>query len=394
MKQNEMKTRMKRCRKESEVEQASRKKKKVDCFAILPDDLLLDIFQKLPSDVLRYKIRFVCKRWFSVITNRILLDHASLILEDSYGCHMVRLMDICEEKQGLKMKEQYLEIPYSGRIKSWCDEFLLITDLDKQGSLYIYDLITKQGSFLPPCSTSCGGHYGCKCGVGLSYDKFKGVYKVVHVFFGPEIQCELLILKRNITSCDSLKWKKINSPYYTGQRRYYWDDPISIQGRYFHWDVHCSKYLVSMDTVKERFHPTRLPVFDAFTMNKRYFLVEMGGFLALLHKVSIDMINIWMLKDYQRSKWENMRSINISNNLCSSFHTGNALPFPVTCVKNKRYIIFRKPGSKTGLYSYDLKDKIIRKLDVDIDPSERCVVPTTASSCFEVGSLCSLNQKG
>ncbi|KAI3705078.1 hypothetical protein L1987_75310 [Smallanthus sonchifolius] len=393
--QNSMRTEMKRCRKESEAEQVSRKRKKVDCFAFLPDDLLLDILQKLPADILRYKTRFVCRRWFSLITNRILLDHASLILENSSGIHTVRLMDISEEKQGLTMRDQYLEIPYSGRIKSWCNEFLLITDLNKEGSLYIYDLISKQGSFLPQCSTSCGGHYGCKCGVGLSYDKFKEVYKVVHVFLGPQIQCELLSLKGNIASCNSLKWKKISGPYYTGQRQYYWDDPVSVKGRYFHWDVHCSKYLVSMDTVKERFRQTRLPGSDVFPMNKRYFLVEMGGFLTLLHKVSLDKINIWMLKDYQRSKWENLQSISISSYVWSSIYPGSVLPLPVTCVKSKRYIIFRKPGSETGLYSYDLKNKIMRRLDVDIAPDERCVVRTTAAaSFFEVRSSCSVYQKG
>uniref|UniRef100_A0A251UD39 Putative glycoside hydrolase family 17, F-box domain-containing protein n=1 Tax=Helianthus annuus TaxID=4232 RepID=A0A251UD39_HELAN len=202
---NSMKTGTKRSRKESEAEQASRKKKKVDCFASLHDDLLIDILQKLPADILRYKTRFVCKRWFSLITNRILFDHASLILETSYGSRTVRLLDISEDKHGLTLKEQNLEIPYTGRIKSWCNEFLLITDLYKEGSLFIYDMIRKQGSFLPPCSTSCGGHYGCKCGVGLSYDKFKGVYKVVHAFLGPQIQCELLIFKGDIASCNSYR---------------------------------------------------------------------------------------------------------------------------------------------------------------------------------------------
>ncbi|XP_076903706.1 F-box protein At3g07870-like [Bidens hawaiensis] len=376
---------MKRKRKGSVGKQAPSKRTKVDFFTSLHDDIVLDIFQKLPADILRYKTRFVCKRWFSLITDRVLRDHASFLLENTGGSSAVRLMDISEHKQGLALKDQPLELQYTGRTKSWCNEFLLITDLNKQGTLYVYNIISKKGLFLPPCSTSCGGHYGCKCGVGLSYDKFKGVYKVVHVFWGPQIQCELLILKGDIASCSSLAWKKIAGPYYTGQRRYYWDDPVSVQGRYFHWDVHCNKYLVSMDTVKERFRQTRLPVSDVFPMNKRYFLVEMGGFLSLLHNVTFDKINIWMLKDYQRSKWENMQSISTSSYLCSSIYPGFVLPFPVTCVRSKRYIIFRKPGPESGLYSYDLKDKVMRRLDVDIKPGERCVVRTiVAAGSFEI----------
>lgn len=371
---------MKRYGKQCEAEQVTRRKKNVDFFSILPDDLLLEILRKLPADMLRYKVRFVRRRWFNLITNRILLDHASLILEKPTGSDTVRLIDIREEKHGLKMSEQYLDIPYSGRIKSWCNEFLLITDLDREGSLYIFNFITKEGAFLPECSTICGGHYGCKCGVGLSYDEFKGVYKVVHVFMGPPIQCELLVLKSNIISCDSLKWKKINGPSYMGLRRYYWDDPVSVQGRYFHWDVHCSKYLVSMDTVKERFRQTCLPGSDDFPMNNRYSLVEMGGFLTLLHKVSADKVHIWMLKDFQRTKWEMFQSISVSSYVGSSIYPGSIFPLPVTSVKSKRYLIFRKPGSETALFSYDLKESRMKKLDIEIAGNEHCVVQSTAAS--------------
>nr|XP_043632771.1 F-box protein At5g49610-like isoform X2 [Erigeron canadensis] len=365
------------CRRLCKAEQVSRKKRKVDFSALLPDDLLLDILEKLPTDILRYKTRYVCKRWFDLTTNRILLDHASLILENTTGSQTVRLVDIREEKDGLKMKDQCLDIPYNGRIKSWCNEFLLITDLNRDGSLFLFNRITKEGSFLPPCSLSCRGHYGCKCGVGLSYDDFKEVYKVVHVFNGPPIQCELLILKSDNISCASIKWKKVNGPSYTGNRQYYWDDPISVQGRYFHWDVHCCKYLISMDTAKERFRQTCLPGSDGIPMNNCYFLVEIGGFLSLLHKVSSDKINVWMLKDYQRTKWEKLQSISISS--YTSIYPGSAL-LPVTSVKSKRYIIFRKPGSYTGLYSYDLKDKLIKRLNINIAPYERCVVQSTAGS--------------
>ncbi|PWA65108.1 glycoside hydrolase family 17, F-box domain-containing protein [Artemisia annua] len=374
-----MKSAKKRCKKHCKAKHGSMKDVQVDPFNLLPDDILLLILMKVPGDVLRYSARFVYKRWFYLITYTILLDHVSFILETQTGSHKVRLVDISEEGEGITMNERYLELPYNGRIKSWCNEVLLITDLDKQGSLFFYNIITKEGSLLSQCSISCGGHYSCRCGIGLSYDKFKGVYKVVHVFNGPPVQCELIILgSSNISTCNSSKWKEYSGPIYTGQRGHHWDDPVSVQGRYLHWDVHCSEYLLSMDTVKETFCQTSLPVSEGFSH-----LVEMGGFLTLLHKVPSYEINIWVLKDFQRTKWEKLQSISTESVVYSSINPRRIPPIPVTSVKSQRYLIFRLPGcDSTTFYSYDLKDNFMTRLDIDIEYGERFIVHSTSASFF------------
>nr|GFC30206.1 F-box protein At5g49610-like [Tanacetum cinerariifolium] len=124
--------------------------------------------------------------------------------------------------------------------------------------------------------------------------------------------------------------KEYSEPIYTGQREYYWDDLVSVQGRYLHWDLHCSEYLLSMDTVKETFRQTSLPLSsEGFPINNQYYLVEMGGFLTLLHKVPF-VINIWVLKDFQRTKWEKLQSISIASVVCSSDNPRRILPVPVT----------------------------------------------------------------
>ncbi|XP_023757179.1 uncharacterized protein LOC111905698 [Lactuca sativa] len=381
--QKPLKRALRSCRRQSKSEHVTKKKKSLDGFALLPDDVLLEILKKLPPDLLRYKVKFVCRRWFFLITDNILFDHASLILQTSTGSNTIRLMDIREEEQGLKMKQQFIKIPFHGCIKSWCNEYLLLTDSIRIGILYLFNLITKQGSFISSPSVSCGGHYNCKCGLGMSYDPFKKVYKVVHVYMGPPIQCEILVLESNIPSNAWIIWKKVNGTSYTGQRQYYWENPVSVQGRYFHWDVHSDKYLVSMDTVKERFRQTFLPGSDVYPMDNRYSLVEMGGFLTLLHKVSFDRVNVWMLKGFQKTKWERFHSICILGYVCLRVFPGSVVSFPVTSVKSKRYIIFRKPGSNTGLYSYDLKNKIMKRLEIDIADNERCVVQSTTSSFWK-----------
>ncbi|GJX40472.1 hypothetical protein Tco_0418471 [Tanacetum coccineum] len=149
-----MKSAKNRCKKHCKAKHGSMKDVQADPFD-LPDDILLLVLMKLPGDVLRYRARlFVYKQWFNLITYTILLGHVSFILETQTGSHKVRLVDISEKGEGLRMNERYLEVPYNGRIKSWCNEVLLITDLDKQGSLFVYNIITKEGSLFPQYSIS------------------------------------------------------------------------------------------------------------------------------------------------------------------------------------------------------------------------------------------------
>ncbi|KAL4576210.1 hypothetical protein LXL04_012301 [Taraxacum kok-saghyz] len=303
-----------------------KKKNKVDVFNLLPDDVLVDIFKNVEPNLLRFKVRFVTRRWFNLITNIILLDHASFILQKGSPDRRFRLLDITEEAQGLKTKEQNIKIPFDGRIKCWCNEYLLIAVKMIDKSLYMYNLITKRASILPPCSYSCGGHYGYKCGVGLCYDESEKVYKVIHVFRGPPLQCEILIIKstRNMSG-----WKKVNGPDCTGQVQYNWYDPVSVKGRYLHWDVHCPKFLVSMDTVKETFRQISVPRSD-LDIDKRYCMVEIGGFLALIHKSSSEQIDIWMLKDFETDKW--VKRYSISGDVGLNIYRESV----VTCVRSER----------------------------------------------------------
>ncbi|CAI9273671.1 unnamed protein product [Lactuca saligna] len=188
------------------------REKKVDYSSFLTDDILFDILRRLPTVILRYKTKFVCRRWFNIITNKILIEHASFIVQRSSGPHTAIQVVI---------RKDYI--------------FLGVEHL-------------------------VGGHYTIKCGVALAFDGFKGVYKAIHIFMGPPIQCKIIELNRDITSGVSSMWIKTEGPSYDmGEGQYYWGNPVSVQGRYFHWDVHSSKYLVSVNMVKDKILQIPLP---------------------------------------------------------------------------------------------------------------------------------------
>ncbi|XP_023756815.1 uncharacterized protein LOC111905353 [Lactuca sativa] len=384
---------------EMEIEtskEMTRKEKKENWFAFLSDDIFLQILKKLPEAFLRYKAKHVCKRWFNIVTNRILLDHASFILQTSYDS-TVRHVDITEEQQGLQVKVQNLEIPIGGHIITWCNEYLLVTDLEKHE--YVFNVITNEGSFLPHC-TSCGEGDDTNCGMALSFDGFKGVYKVLHVFMGPPLQCHILVLRRNILSRISSNWKKIEVPSYMDewiptymyQRRPYWGDPVSVQARYFHWriwDFHGERwYLVSMDMVKEKMVRMSLPIPESSNVN--YTVFEMGGFLTLIHQLSSKksdkwMFNdfqtdMWILKDFEMMKWEKLR-ISIPN----YWYFGEYFkyfPDSVSGMMSMRYLTCIRLSNWDGaVCSYDLKDFHVKELDIQIGSNDRRV-PHSSSPSF------------
>ncbi|XP_059666368.1 F-box protein At5g49610-like [Cornus florida] len=353
----------------------------VDCFSDIPYNILLKILNLLPAELLRYKYKYVCRRWFNLITNWILFDQASLIVQKpSHGKHLyeTRLLDISEvrlKEFKLEMYEQVIDIPCRGRIRSWCNELLLIADTSEFGALYIFNLITKEGFHLPQClgSGDCGGHFRLKCGLVLTFDKFKRVYKVLHVVITDElVLCEILVSERNSLSFNHSKWKKIDGPAQIGERKYYWSDPVSVEGRFLHWDVNSAEYILSMDIIKERFQETHLPEFGNgnSSLSTSYEFVERDGLLCLLHPISATQVDMWILKDFHRAIWEKLQSIRSLSYLSAKISLCKTHPVPLTFFKNGSIIIFRKAGSEFGYFAYYLEYDRLVKLESGIKPDE------------------------
>ncbi|CAI9281538.1 unnamed protein product [Lactuca saligna] len=249
--QKSMEVAMSKCRKECEDEQMKRKKNEVQWFAFLPDDVVEDILKKLPYVFLRYNAK--------------------------------------EEGHGLEVKQQNLGIHFFGRIKSW------------------------EKSFLPKPPTFFAHQDTSVCAMALFFDRFKGVHKVVHLFNGLSLQCHILQLEKDIVvSRVSSRWKKIKVPFYLDPTNVGEIVSVQVQGRYFHWNLNCSKYLVSVDMIKEEVLQMSLP--EPGERKRLYYSIfEMGGFLSLIDGVSRDKTDLWILKDFQSMKWEKLLSITVQD---------------------------------------------------------------------------------
>lgn len=127
LKQKSMKTAMSKCIQESVEEARPSRIKKVDRFALLPDEIVKEILERLSVRTLRYRGKYVCKRWFNIIQHQILLDHASFIIQRSSGYHETRQVIqviVREINKKLEFEQEDLKIrSFSftrtiGRIKS------------------------------------------------------------------------------------------------------------------------------------------------------------------------------------------------------------------------------------------------------------------------------------
>ncbi|KAI3788455.1 hypothetical protein L2E82_01223 [Cichorium intybus] len=293
------------CKIEFEDEQVTRKRKskEVDQFVFLPDDMLLDILKRLPRG-------FLCI------------------------------------------------------IRSWCNELILISNYkDTKQSLYVYNLFTEEGSYLPECNVSCGGFCTIKCGVAISFDGFKGIYKVVHLFMGPPTECHILILREDIVSS---KWKKIQVPFMDGGRLHS-SVPVSVEGRYFHWEFPCDTLLVSIDMVKEEIVNMSLPL--------RGIIFEMGGSLALFAGDTAQKAEIWILKDFKRKKWEKLQSVTLEKWYYRRF--------PVCGLMSNRYIILECKYSNAriedlGGHAGELHNIVVPILIVASSPEKMTGLPNMA----------------
>lgn len=364
----------------------------VDYFAFLPDDLILYILIILPNKQLREHVMYVCKRWFDIITNNIFFGRASLIIQkptsENHRAYTSRLVSICEGKKKLRVSKKDLNIPCRGHIRSWCNELLLIVDPNKLGALYVYNLLTKEGLYVPmSMSLFCKGHIRCRCGLSLAFNKYTREYKVVHVYIGlNQVECEILVFKYECSMFYFLKWVTVKGPGFRGDREYYWDDPISVEGRFLHWDVHSPNYIVSMDVVEGGFQKTCLPKKTSFNLSNGYHLMEISGLLSVVVPFSGTVFEVWVLKDFQKSEWEKLLTVRDLDYLHSEIQPcGGKFSFvPIASLKNGSNLIFRRSGTNLGLHAYKVFEFAnMSKLDIQIEANERCVVQSK-EGCWTV----------
>ncbi|PON63716.1 F-box domain containing protein [Trema orientale] len=351
-----------------------------DYLLYLPNLVLYEIFAKLPAEHI-IELRHSSKYWNEVTTRNKFIEASFLQSEPSLLIQVassiprrlnfkLKLLELDESRLCFKLKR--FVTSRMGKVRSTCNGLLLVNDTNHKKILLVANFVTKCCLTLPPCPSGCPHR---TCGSALVFDPYEKRYKVIHIYadsFGFEV-----------FTLGSSEWKIIPGPFHDHElhnrpfdERYRWSDPLSTDGQLFlHWKVASDSYIISMDACKETFRKTHLP---HHIDKKRYSLLEMNGYLALISNVSSTQFDVWVLKNYQEQIWHKSYSIladsisyldkNALMTTRSMDLDPNALPDfkklePVVSLRNRNSEVIVLRHQRSGCwYIYETKFKVLNKL--------------------------------
>lgn len=350
-------------------------------FADLPQHLKIQILEKLPPQFLHKAFRLAnnsCNGTvFSpqFIANNISQINSQLFVQVQRWTRRkprfhVRLLKM--DPKGLNYKLDY-NYPKMGKIRSSCKGLVLMNVQTVDGViLSVKNFVTNNSLDLPRCPSDCAH---TQCGVALGFDTARKQFKVVHMYadgFGFEI----------FTIGDpNTRWRRIPGPFKCVSERPYdietfnWEDPVSINGEILHWYVCSCDYAISMNVSSEYTYKTYFP--PGTICWKNYKLLEMGGCLAFVYKVSSTQIDVWIQKDScdgESKIWVKSHCLNVESIIYLQSKGHYSLPdfmslYPVASLRNGEVMVFMQRNGKIAaswLYFYDLQQMELRKSELNI----------------------------
>ncbi|KAL1804669.1 hypothetical protein DCAR_0830473 [Daucus carota subsp. sativus] len=337
---------------------------KEDDHSLLPE-MYEEILVKLPAQYLYQDLRLVCKSWNNIISRKnFILDNFSrtkpvFLVQCDTLCRRSYCMEIDEQDLSYRMPEFGFDCV--GRFKASCYGMLLMESRIawnvREPELQVLNLVTKCCLTLPECPSGCAHK---ECGSGLGFDPCTNFFKVVHIY-DMKVGFEIFTIGGS-----SNEWKTVPGPWKDLSKRSLlssgWDDPVSVNGRFLHWNVLSYEYIVSMDVSDEKCIKIKLPYsVESFTDESEFNLVELGGYLACIYSASRTQMEIWILQDFQRKLWLKKHSVH-AKMIISSI---NPVPSftqicPVGCTSNG-VVVFTHTKRQRRMYIYDMKRKAMKK---------------------------------
>ncbi|TMW91442.1 hypothetical protein EJD97_014343 [Solanum chilense] len=279
---------------------------------LLPDDLLFEVFLLLPAETL-CKLRCVCKSLLNMINStRFIEDHFRqservLITENSFHKENIRSPFPLPSDKKNELYFNFWEI-HSGEGQKVCmpDTLgnikcilaacngLVLAKITKNGGLVVMNPSTRNHIRVP--LGTIGFMKEC---YAFMFSYFTGAYKVVHLFRDDSrnIRCEIL----NITT---RSWHAVDGPksgefgLITTHR-----SVSAIGALYWLPQIDGCNHVVSLGFHDEKFLTVPLPI--SSTKNDR--LVEIGGSLSFITHATLNLIQVWILKN---GSWLKRYSIN------------------------------------------------------------------------------------
>lgn len=367
----------------------------------LPDHIISDILIRVPAAHLYCVFRLVCKPWqnligsSSFVAQNIFHNKTQVFVAFPSSSKMkyykTRVLEMDDNTLDFKLRN--VPLARLGLIRSSCKGLVLVNAPRSPGVLHIMNLLTKSHLTLPKCPSGCPHE---SCGAAIGFDPCTQEYKVVHMYsdgFGYKI----FNLGRSYNS-----WRIISGPFKEPHERpfdvydFCWTDPVSINNQVLHWSVDSDRFVISMDVTHEKSRKTNLP--DIGEIYKaRYEMLDMGGRLGFVYKVSYDQIDIWVLEDYHQQIWIKRHSISMESLTYTISKVGYSYSddytkfpkfmhlFAAAALREGDVIIFKHMSSKytsNCVYLCDIKKREMKKLKVRIKSDTQFIPHRESLVCW------------
>ena len=339
------------------TEAASNSEISVHCSRVnLSDDLHFKIFMLLSAELL-CGIRFVCKKWFTLINSSVFIKcHAQQAVKVLMCRKLALSPQLFDYVPKLYFNFLNLDTASDNFIESRVDrpvnviasfEGLVLAKVDSHKCLILTNPMTRKHMELPYGNDSA--YMYCNL---LFCNKAK-TYKVVHLFCKRTgyIDCEILNVRtRTWEIVDSLPFEMLHMALCVNESLY--------------WLPHKNNcdYIIAMNVQDEKFITKNLPTIR--NTNDR--LLEIGGVLGFFTHTTNILMQVWTLqksRDEVKENW--VKSYKINHN----FGIGSPL-IPICSRRNGKEIVFHYPGVHE-FYVYNFDTGKLRFLHSKDDP-ETC----------------------
>ncbi|XP_073036507.1 putative F-box/kelch-repeat protein At1g13200 [Primulina eburnea] len=335
----------------------------------IPQELLFDIFSRLPAQVLHDVVRYVCKEWNLVIRSPSFASHH---LRNSTPGIMIQDWRSVHNAIYVEMRRGCLEIckfdsGFGHLVFNSCDGLVLAPDPRDKHILYVVNPLTKQRIILPP--------YFCETGhlaeFGLAFVEASMEYKVVHAYCNESFnQCtQIAVLTIGVDKV----WRHIDVQHLSRATR----GPLMslpwVTGGYIHWVSETFTFLLTLNVETETIRRFPLPEIPKICGK----FLPMGSNLSFANEAKESFMDVWEMNS-ETGEW----SISLSFDLKPLIYRfedlfgeyANAI-IPSGWLVVREVLVFSTIGLQTRCMTYNVKTREIQSFELDTNKVSRFFRP-------------------
>lgn len=284
-----------------------------------PDEVILQILARLPVKSL-FSCKIVCKLWyrltsekyFAQVYNELSVKNSMVLVEVSETSESKSYLVCIDKLRGVsELSLDFLKDRV--KVRASCNGLLCCSSIRDKGVYYICNPMTREFRLLPRSRERPVTRFypdGEAILVGLACDlsnqKFNVVLAGYHRSFGQRADGTFICL---VFDSELNKWRKFVSfqdDHFTHMNR---NQVVCVNGS-LHWLTGSCSCILVLDLACDIWRKMTLPTEVNHGSGNRIYLLESDGCLSLV-QISDAWMNIWLLKDYEREKWELVERVSL-----------------------------------------------------------------------------------